>query len=85
MVPLDIPGFIIVNPPYDVRLESSRAFYEAMWRRFETMHGHVVCVLAGDPEVDYPSRIRPARYQYVYNGDIKCRFGIFEIPARRGR
>ncbi|HOA12755.1 MAG TPA: THUMP domain-containing protein [Myxococcota bacterium] len=86
MMPLVSPGFVMVNPPYDVRLESNREFYQAMWRRFEALSGHVVCVLAGDPEVDYPSRIKPSRYQYLYNGDIKCRFGVFEIPARpRGR
>lgn len=81
MQPLQPPGFVIVNPPYDVRLESSREFYAAMWRRFESLGGHTVCVLAGDPEVDYPSRNRPVRFQYLSNGDIECRFGVFEIPS----
>lgn len=85
MQPLQPPGFVIVNPPYDVRLESSREFYDAMWRRFEQLDGHTVCVLAGDPEVDYPSRISPVRFQYLSNGDIECRFGVFEMPSRRVR
>lgn len=87
MSPLVPPGVVIVNPPYDVRLESSREFYAAMWRRFETLAGHTVCVLAGDPEVDYPSQNSPVRFQYLSNGDIECRFGVFEIPqgARGGR
>jgi putative N6-adenine-specific DNA methylase len=80
--PMGRPGYIITNPPYDVRLVSTRAFYEIMWRRFEMMEGSTVCVLAGDVEVDYPARYNPVRYQFVFNGDIQCRFGIFEIPYR---
>lgn len=80
--PLDTPGYIIVNPPYDIRLESDREFYRAMWRTFEAMPGHVVCVLAGDPEVDVAARNQPSRFQYVFNGDIRCRFGIFDISGR---
>lgn len=77
--PLDPPGFVVTNPPYDERLPAQPELYRAMYDAFERMPGHAVAVLSGSPMMEkaIPRRFRSHQ---LFNGDIECRLLRYDIP-----
>src|SRR5215472_5707445 len=59
--PLVPAGFVVTNPPYGARLESSRELYVGMARALSRLDGHTVAILAGTPEIERAMRRKPDR------------------------
>ena len=74
------PGHVVTNPPYGERLAFEPELYLAMARRFATLGGHRLSILAAGPEIVAPLRLRATSSFEVYNGDIPCRLLSYEVP-----
>ncbi|MDP9033392.1 MAG: THUMP domain-containing protein [Myxococcota bacterium] len=80
LTPLDPPGFVVTNPPYGERLESSPAFCADLARAVRGMHHHHVALLAGNALIGRAMGRDPDRRLVLYNGPIECRLLVYAIP-----
>lgn len=72
--PLSPPGFVVTNPPYDMRMAADATFLRDMARALTSLRGHTLGVLAGSPEIERAFERKPEKWWSLFNGDIECRF-----------
>ena len=70
---------VVTNPPYGVRLEKDPLFCRQFATAVSRLHGWRVCLLAGDPAYDREIPAKPEAAIPLPNGDIPCRFLIYEM------
>jgi putative N6-adenine-specific DNA methylase len=76
------PIQVVTNPPYGERLALGPDAERVLGRSLARLEGSRVGVLAGSPKILEAIRMRPVRPPLVvYNGDIECRFAVYE-PGR---
>lgn len=71
--------FIVSNPPYGVRLESSEALCRDVMAAFCRQHGARVALLAGSPDYERLMSRKPKFKVKIPNGDIVCDLLVYEI------
>jgi 23S rRNA (guanine2445-N2)-methyltransferase / 23S rRNA (guanine2069-N7)-methyltransferase len=75
----DRPGVLVVNPPYDERLEADADLYQQLGDLLRRrMLGWSTFVLSGNPELASHIGLKPKRRHVLFNGAIECR--LLEIP-----
>ncbi|MGE5115523.1 MAG: THUMP domain-containing class I SAM-dependent RNA methyltransferase, partial [Betaproteobacteria bacterium] len=92
----DLPGTLIVNPPYGERIdpkgarggqrEAPQDFFPrlaAHWKHAYTAHpaGWTAWVLSPDPKLPSRMRLKESRRVPLWNGPIECRLFRFELVA----
>jgi 23S rRNA (guanine2445-N2)-methyltransferase / 23S rRNA (guanine2069-N7)-methyltransferase len=84
--PRDLPGIVVVNPPYGERLGDSAALGalyaelgDTLRRKFPGWTGYV---LTGNPDLGKRIGLRSARRHVLYNGAIECRLLVFPISSK---
>lgn len=81
-VPEPKPDFLIMNPPYDVRLESEDidAFYNAIGTQLKHNYtGSRACVFSGNLDAIKHIGLKPAKKLNVLNGAIPSKFHVFDL------
>ncbi len=73
------PVILVTNPPYGERLEADQKFFNELGGALCRLHGSLVCVLAGTPDIPKSIPPRPAASFPLWNGDIECRFLVYEM------
>lgn len=82
--PWDQPGYIVTNPPYGERLDSSPELWEAWASQLKRHYtGWQVHVISNDRELPGKLRLRPHSRHPVYNGALDCRLFGFDMVAGR--
>ena len=96
MLPADLPGTLIVNPPYGERIDPKGAgsaereaphdFFPrlaAHWKRDFATHpaGWTAWVLSPDAKLPSRMRLKESRRVPLWNGPIECRLFRFELVA----
>lgn len=73
MRPAELPGLVVTNPPYGVRLEGGEQFDRRLAQALSAWRGHRIVVLT--QERDFPRAFgsRPGFEHTVHNGDLECR------------
>jgi putative N6-adenine-specific DNA methylase len=77
--PLASPGAVVTNPPYGSRLEAGRRFYQDLGEALKRMKGCRVGVLVGKKAYQHAIKLKPEKYQILFNGDIECRLMVYQI------
>jgi putative N6-adenine-specific DNA methylase len=75
-------GFIIMNPPYDerIQLEDSVAFYKMIGNVLKRKYnGYKAWVISSDLEAIKFIGLKPSAKYKVFNGPLECRFLGFEL------
>ena len=78
--PAATPFLVVSNPPYGMRLEADAPFFRDMAAAFSRLHGCRVALLAGTPEILKAMPLRPTASHTLFNGDIECRFVVYDVP-----
>lgn len=80
---LDVePGFVVTNPPYDVRLgmEDINAFYKLMGDRFKHYFtGYTVWLISNNSRALKSVGLRASGKIIIFNGSLECRFVRYEM------
>ncbi|MCP3928142.1 MAG: class I SAM-dependent RNA methyltransferase [Bacteroidetes bacterium] len=77
-------GFMMMNPPYDVRLTDDNIldFYKMIGDRLKQhFNGYEAWILSGNLEAIKHIGLRPSRKISLYNGALECKFQKFELYA----
>lgn len=76
-------GIIILNPPYGLRMDENegiRQFYIKLDRHLKSSwSGFRVCIITPEEEHLREIIMKPTKIYSLYNGDLPCKFGIFDI------
>jgi putative N6-adenine-specific DNA methylase len=75
-------GVIIMNPPYDERieLEDSVEFYKMIGNVLKRKYsGYTAWVISSDLEAIKFIGLRPSKKYTVFNGPLECRFHRFDL------
>lgn len=83
--PTRVPGLIVMNPPYGVRLgekEQLATLYPQLgdWLK-QHFPGWRCCIFSGDPALPRGIRLQPSRRTPLYNGPIECRLYEYRLVA----
>lgn len=84
LVPPEIPGVLIANPPYDERMkvEEVNAFYKSIGDRLKQQWaGWDAWMISSNMEAWKNFGLRPSRKIVLYNGSLECYFQKFEMYA----
>ena len=76
------PEFLIMNPPYDVRLETEdiNLFYERIGTRLKHHYtGSRACIFSGNPEALKHIGLRPTRKYPFLNGALPSSLHIYDL------
>jgi 23S rRNA (guanine2445-N2)-methyltransferase / 23S rRNA (guanine2069-N7)-methyltransferase len=73
MEPLELPGLVVTNPPYGVRLEGGELFDQRLARALSRWERHRVVVLTQEREFPHYFGRHVAFEHTLYNGDLECR------------
>jgi 23S rRNA (guanine2445-N2)-methyltransferase / 23S rRNA (guanine2069-N7)-methyltransferase len=82
------PGLLVTDPPYGVRLESSKLeqLYRAAGKTLSTRFGGwQVTVICGDEQLLQELHLKPHTSNTLYNGGIKCTAARYEIFTEERR
>ena len=75
----DARAVVVTNPPYGKRLEKEPDFCRRFASAISRLHGWRVCLLAGDEAYAREIPARPELDLPLPNGDLPCRFLVYEI------
>jgi putative N6-adenine-specific DNA methylase len=81
-VPPSAEGVIIMNPPYDerIQLEDSVAFYKMIGNVLKRKYnGYKAWVISSDLEAIKFIGLKPSKKFKVFNGPLECRFVGFDL------
>ncbi len=84
LVPPQVPGTLLTNPPYDERLklENAAAFYHNIGDRLkQTWMGWDAWLISSDREALKSIGLRPSKRITLFNGALECSFQKFELYA----
>ena len=73
------PVILVTNPPYGDRLEADQKFFNELGGACCRLHGSLICILAGTSDIPKSIPPRPSASFPLWNGDIECRFLIYEM------
>jgi 23S rRNA (guanine2445-N2)-methyltransferase / 23S rRNA (guanine2069-N7)-methyltransferase len=73
MQPPELPGLVVTNPPYGVRLDGGEHFDRRLAQALRRWHGHRVVVLTQERDFAGEFGVRPTFEHALYNGDLECR------------
>ncbi len=76
---------VVVNPPYGERLAMEIDTFRPVGRALAGLSGGTVGILLGTPEMLGALGRKPSRLHDVWNGDIECRFAVFDVRSSSGR
>jgi putative N6-adenine-specific DNA methylase len=84
LLPLDPPGFVVVNPPWGKRLEGGgrqrlKTFFWQLGQAWRGLHGHRLAVLAGGPEFESAFGMRPTSRRPLWNGPVRCMLLTYDL------
>ena len=81
-LPAETPGFIVTDPPYGIRVESSGKQYGALQLQrlyraigentISRFPGWRLSVICGEPDLLYELPLKPDHTNTLYNGSIRC-------------
>jgi len=80
--PPERPGLLMMNPPYDERLEYSdiNNFYKDIGDQLkQTYSGWEAWIISSNKEALKHIGLRPSRKTTLYNGALECKFHKFEM------
>ncbi len=82
----DLPGLIVVNPPYGERLgeeEALQPLYTQLGERFKAAFtGWKAAVFTGNPDLGKQMGLRAIKFYALFNGALPCKLLLFSIePA----
>lgn len=82
--PLDPPGFLVVNPPWGLRLDGGgrqrlKTFFWQLGQAWRSLHGHRLAVLAGGPEFESAFGMRPSARHPLWNGPVRCTLLLYDL------
>jgi putative N6-adenine-specific DNA methylase len=77
MKPDSRPAFVVSNPPYGERLDSSPDLYPAIAHALERCPRTTAALLAGNAAIGNAWSRRPDRFWVLFNGAIECRLLVF--------
>lgn len=72
--------FVVTNPPYGVRLETTPEWLPQFGRALAHMRGCRIAVITPEPALVRAVGRPPAMEHTLYNGDLECRLYAWEIP-----
>lgn len=80
--PCEPKPLVVTNPPYGIRIGAAEGpeFQKKLAAVFCRLHGWRVCFLTGNPELPRQIPPRPAGQFDLMNGDIECRFFVYDMP-----
>jgi len=81
-IPPSAEGIIIMNPPYDerIQLEDSVAFYKMIGNMLKRKYkGYQAWVISSDLEAIKFIGLKPSKKFKVFNGPLECRFLGFDL------
>lgn len=84
LVPPEVPGTLLTNPPYDERLqlENSILFYQGIGDRLkQAWSGWDAWLISSDREALKSIGLRPSKRITLFNGALDCSFQKFELYA----
>ncbi|MCB0529702.1 MAG: class I SAM-dependent RNA methyltransferase [Saprospiraceae bacterium] len=82
LVPPELPGTLIANPPYDERLklEDTAAFYKGIGDRLKkSWTGWDAWLISSNREALKNIGLRPSRKITLFNGALECSFQKFDL------
>jgi len=65
--------FVVMNPPYGVRLEKDDTWIPDLRRALDTLRDATVAVITDDRMLPRAVKRRASREHTLYNGDLECR------------
>ncbi len=80
--PPETPGLMIMNPPYNERLEYNdiNVFYKAVGDQMKQAYsGWEAWIISSNKEALKHIGLRPSRKVTLYNGALECKFHKFEM------
>lgn len=78
----NVDGFIVSNPPYGERIESSGDILQGRSFR-DRWPGYTLCILSAQEDLPSLWRMKPKRRVPLMNGAIPCRFFIFPLYQQK--
>ncbi len=82
LTPPETPGLLLMNPPYDERLEYKdiNTFYKDIGDQLkQTYSGWEAWIISSNKEALKHIGLRPSRKTTLYNGALECKFHKFEM------
>ncbi len=80
--PVNKPGIVMLNPPYDVRMgnEDVETLYKEIGDSLKTNYqGCQSFIISSNEEALKHLELKPSSKEMVYNGGISCKFQKFEL------
>lgn len=77
--PLGPAGMIVTNPPYGKQIDTDAEFYTRLGQTFQKLKNHRIGILLADRKFERAMGLEQERYQLLFNGDIQCSLGSYEI------
>ncbi len=78
--PDGVPRLVIMNPPYDERLEANSRFCRMVTAALCRMHGCRVAMITALPEYRRVMSLAPALEAPLQNGPLDCRLLVYDVP-----
>jgi 23S rRNA (guanine2445-N2)-methyltransferase len=77
----DLPlGLVAANPPYGERLDLPPSFASELRAAARRLSGHRLALLAFGPGLEGAVGRRPDATHELYNGDLRCKLLVFDLP-----
>jgi putative N6-adenine-specific DNA methylase len=70
--------FVLANPPYGLRIDTTREFHREMAKTLRQMRGSTVALVSGTHEIDWAMG-QPRKWQTIANGSIEVRLLVYDI------
>lgn len=75
--PLERPGWVVMNPPYNQRLAAGDALRARLSEFFRRHPDDTIAILSADLHLGRLMPRRAAAFRTVFNGDLECGFWVF--------
>ncbi len=84
-VPPEGPGLVILNPPYNERLELKRTehfYYKIGQKLLKDYRGKDVWIISPAERALKKMGLKSTKSYTLYNGDIKCQYNLYRIHEK---
>ncbi len=79
--PPELPGLVVTNPPYGVRMDGGVDFEQRLGEKLATYQGQRVLVITATPQILQGFGRAPDLEHQLFNGDIDCRAFGWNLAA----
>ncbi len=79
MIPLERGTLVVTNPPYGVRLERDRSWFDDFRSALGRMQGCTVVAISPDRSLPEHVGMKASGEHTLYNGDLQCRLFRWEV------